>query len=55
MSAVYATRFVAVFLCYHPKGRKMSVKNTEKYMHFCEKGINIGILTLKGRLTENNV
>ncbi|KOC60040.1 hypothetical protein WH47_09180 [Habropoda laboriosa] len=53
MSAVYATRFEAVFLCYHPKGRKMSVKNAEKYMH--KKGINIGILTLKRRLTENNV
>ncbi|KOC70161.1 hypothetical protein WH47_08638 [Habropoda laboriosa] len=53
MSTVYAKRFGAVFLCYHSKEPKMCVKNAAKYMH--EKGINIGILTLKRRLTENNV
>jgi len=32
MSAVYASRFEAVFLCNHPKGPKMSFAAASRYM-----------------------
>lgn len=33
MSAAYAKRFEAVFLCAHPKGPKMSYYGAAKYLH----------------------
>lgn len=36
MSAIYATRFEAVFLCIHPKGPKMSISEAAEYMEQSE-------------------
>lgn len=44
MSAAYAKRFEAVFLCSHPKGPKLSFTSAAKYMHkstrFVKKWVN---------------
>ena len=44
MSAAYAKRFEAVFLCCHPKGPKLSFSSAAKYMHksvqFIKKWVN---------------
>ncbi|KOX70610.1 hypothetical protein WN51_05398, partial [Melipona quadrifasciata] len=34
ISAKYAKRFEAVFLCYHPKGPKMTVRTAAKYLRY---------------------
>ncbi|KOC58939.1 hypothetical protein WH47_01219 [Habropoda laboriosa] len=40
MSAAYAKRFQAVFLCRHPKGPKMSVRDAAKYLRKSREFVN---------------
>lgn len=52
MSAPYAKRFEAVFLCTHSKGPKMSYKAAAKYMHKSEDFVRKWVIRYK---EQNNV
>ncbi|KYN00809.1 hypothetical protein ALC62_08492 [Cyphomyrmex costatus] len=43
MSAAYASRFEAVFLCTHPKGSKMSYAAARRYMKKSEGFVRRGL------------
>lgn len=40
MSAAYAKRFQAVFLCLHPKAPKISVRSAAEYLHKSQEFVN---------------